>query len=455
MKNIFVVLFLFLGISCCGITLQDAVKLGLEKNPEIKSLENAKLSALSSLENAKHPLASDIGLAASYQNTKQRDTKSFSLVYDLKYSFLDGSVVDLSTSPMATGSSATSLMLNFTKPFLKGSGKLSDRYLTITSADLFSQKTELSNWISVQNLIYSITANYVNTVLASQQIKIQEDTLESTKRSASDAQKRADEKLIAGIEVQRAMIRVSQQEDRLSKSYQNYYQYLDTLRLSIGQEVETIKEVDLNSIPDAENIVLPTEEDAVKMALESRRQLEIYDIETTDLELEYKKANDNLKNALNAFATVNNNGANDFIVNGDLWNNRDIVVGMEYKIPLDQKILKNNKANTKRSLDYKIETKAYEKEKIVAEVHSAFLSIEQSKQSIGILTQNIKTAEENVYVATRMVDEGLSSNREVLDAEDSLLTARSDMVSAKVDLYLAILNLQKAMGQDILGMVVM
>ena len=463
--NILLIIFLLFfvsSLSVLGISLQDAVETSLEKNPEIKSLDNAKSRALQYLENAKHPWESNIGLAATYQNTAVisngttrtgGDQTNLSFVYNLKYSAINGSVLDMSTSPVATGSSSTSLRLSARFPLIQGAGRYSSRSFAVESAKSSLSRTEYQNWLSIQNMIYGVTMSYMNAVLSGQQIKIQEDTLTSTKRSAEDAQKRADEQLIAGIEVQRAQIRVAQQEDQLSKTYQNYYQNLENLKISIGQGIPEITDVDLDSIPDVSNIILPSEEEATEKAIANRKQLAMYDIEISDMQRDYDRANDNLKNALSAYATINNNGTDNFIINDNFWNNRNILIGIEYTIPLDQKILKNQKETIKKDLDYKVNTKDYEIEKISAEVHSAFLSIEQAKQSIVILTKNIEIAEQNVYVAKRMVEEGLSSNREVLDAEDSLLMAKSNLLSAKISIYTSVLNLKKAMGDDILELI--
>ena len=49
-----------------------------------------------------------------------------------------------------------------------------------------------------------------------------------------------------------------------------------------------------------------------------------------------------------------------------------------------------------------------------------------------------------------MVEEGLATNRDLLDAQDDLRQSESSLVSSKISYYLALVRLRVAIGLDIM-----
>jgi len=49
-----------------------------------------------------------------------------------------------------------------------------------------------------------------------------------------------------------------------------------------------------------------------------------------------------------------------------------------------------------------------------------------------------------------MVEEGLRTNRDLLDAQDDLTRSQTSLVSSKINYYLALVRLRVAVGLDIL-----
>ena len=66
-----------------------------------------------------------------------------------------------------------------------------------------------------------------------------------------------------------------------------------------------------------------------------------------------------------------------------------------------------------------------------------------------ILAQNKTSAEDNLRIANRMMEEGEGSSRDVLDAQLAVTEVDSSLLSAKTDLFLATIDLKRAMGEDI------
>jgi outer membrane protein TolC len=103
-----------------------------------------------------------------------------------------------------------------------------------------------------------------------------------------------------------------------------------------------------------------------------------------------------------------------------------------------------------RELNLLTQLRSYEVDKINNEIRNAYRSLDSAKISLEILDQNLMTAQDSLARAQRMVAEGLSSNREVLDAQDSLSSVENGILNARVNYYLAALNIKNAIGEDLL-----
>ncbi len=88
-------------------------------------------------------------------------------------------------------------------------------------------------------------------------------------------------------------------------------------------------------------------------------------------------------------------------------------------------------------------------ELIAQQVRNAYRQVEASKNSLDIYSQNLDVAQKNLSYAERMVEEGESDNRNVLDAQDALTQVETGILSAKTNLYLAHIDLKYAMGEDL------
>ena len=95
----------------------------------------------------------------------------------------------------------------------------------------------------------------------------------------------------------------------------------------------------------------------------------------------------------------------------------------------------------------------FQMDQITEQVRSSYRRIESARASIQILEQNKTQAVENLRIANRMMEEGEGSSRDVLDAQQSVTEADSSLLSAKTDLYLATIDLKRAMGEDLTGII--
>ncbi len=350
-------------------------------------------------------------------------------------------------APIGIGGDRGSLSVQHRIPLNRGKDKLSTKLNDIMDADSAFRIQEKQIFLTKQATVLSVIGAYLNAVLAREQIKVQEKALSVAEDAATSARKRADAGLIAELEVSRADISVAQTRDDLNGQIQAYKGAVDTLMKSIGQGIGQNPEL-IDSVPETTQ-PLPALETAVSTALQNRVELSVYDQQISDRSRKTNITADQLKPALDAVAGFSSFNNRTGVLGSSIFNRNSLTIGLEYTVSLDKRIITAEKEISQKDLALYTDLRAYEMEKIAADVRGAYRSVETSRDSLNILGQNLNTTLENLRLAQRMVDEGLSSNREVLDAQTAVTRVESGILSAKLNLYMAGLNLKAAMGEDL------
>jgi outer membrane protein TolC len=84
---------------------------------------------------------------------------------------------------------------------------------------------------------------------------------------------------------------------------------------------------------------------------------------------------------------------------------------------------------------------------IVLDVTRSYLNLNRAKERITVAEQGVKQADENYRVTSARFKQGLGTNSDLLDAEVALLLARTNYTQALVDFGLAEAALEKAIGE--------
>ncbi len=123
--------------------------------------------------------------------------------------------------------------------------------------------------------------------------------------------------------------------------------------------------------------------------------------------------------------------------------------GLEYSLPLGAVSRRERKETSRRSLEQLKVEEAYLRERITNEVLSAVRRLEAVAATLDIYSANLKVAQDNLELARRMVEEGLVTNRDILEAQVALTQTRSSLLSAEIDYFLAQIALERAVGRDL------
>lgn len=433
------------------LSLADAVELALDVNVNLRSAREARRSAQSQLRIAGFKTTYNIGADMSLERTPDQSSLSNLIFSSMSYRNLAGTEASLNLSPFAEGSQRNSLSLSLRHPLVRRKGPLSEKAELVRRAHsrLSIESREL--YRSQQSMVLSVVRAYYSAVKTQEDVKIQERALALVEETAKRASKLEEARLGRGIDVYRAEVQVAQTKDRLNLQRESARAAVDELMLAIGVGVGRTPEL-TDTVPET-NLAAPALEEAIDRALANRPELFTYDERLTDRERELAIARDELRAGLDLVASFSSFDWDRGFVSGSLFDQGSFTTGLQFRFPLDRRILREERDTAERQLGILREERSFQVEEIADDVRSGFRALEATSTSLDIFSQNLEVAKQNLHIAERMFEEGEGDNRDVLEAQEDLANVESNITSARIDLFLAMMSLEHAMGDDLTTMV--
>ncbi len=429
------------------LSLTDAVSMALGENPNLKQSEESYLSARSELRIANVEATYGVGSETQMEESPNTSGLSGRVFGSLNYFNRLGTEASLDVSPFGMGSQRGSIGLSIRHPLAGGRGRLSDKANLVLGAQSASAVQSRQFYQSRQATVSAVIDAYYQAVLATERIKVQEKAVKIAEEALDGAKKRLDARLVTGLEVSRAETNLAQTKDALNLQHQTARGAVDRLMIAVGVGVGRTLEL-TDGIPESGlNVVdLGT---AIDTALQNRSELAVYDWRLSDQERRLAVAEDQMRPRVDAVIGYRSQNESTGAISTSLFNSGSLTAGFEVNLPLDRVTRVEERDTTARGIEVLKELRAYRADQIIEEVRRAYRSLDATQTSLSIYSQNLQAANEQLYLAQRMVLEGLGSNREVQDAQNSLTRVESGLLAAKTDLYLAGVELMYAMGEDL------
>ncbi|HEY3297965.1 MAG TPA: TolC family protein [Armatimonadota bacterium] len=434
------------------LSLKDAVNLALESNFSLKASEASKLDSLSNLQQQSILTTYGLGVSSSVDRNSNDENVSGQVFGSLEYSGLGGTTSAVSLYPFGTGSQRSGVVFSLSRPLLKGSGRNSTKYDALQSARSSTYIQNKQLYGTEQSTVLNVIATYYQAVLAAEQVKIKERAVTLAEQSAEYVRRRVDEGLERGILVTQQEVYVAQARDALNLARQSARGAVDNLMIAMGLGVGQLPTL-TDPIPDS-STEMPDLAKAIDTAIENRVELAVYDENLSETERKLAIRNDQLRPDLNVVASLSSSNSGSGFINSDFISSGASAVGLVYKFPIDKRIAAEDRNITARALDTLRRQRAFSSEQIVNDVRTAYRSLDTARVSLGIYTQSLDTAKENLRIAQRMVEEGEGDSLSVVEAQKNLADNESNIAGAKMTLFLARKQLEYAMGENLTSMVV-
>ena len=429
------------------LPLSQAVKLALEYNGSLKRSRESFLTAQANLRIAEVLTTFEAGASGMLDKPAFDKSKvSFQGGGTYTISTLSGSSASVQAVPIGTGNESASIGVTARKPLRKGSGILSRTSDAVRMAQYSLETNRAGLFVTEQSLVLEVINAYYNALRSQKEIKVREDAVSIAEQTTQFSKRRLEEELAAEIEVSRAENRLAQTRDELVRQRQRHSDAVDRLILLLGLAVGQTPEL-VSEIPDSVATVSSVDE-SIGNALKNRAELRALGYQIEDQQREVGYAGDQLRSSLDLVGSYFSS-SQDAEFGASFFDRPSWTVGAEYTIPLDKRTLREERNTARRQLTLLGETLRVERERIKDEVRAAHRALEAAKSSLGILDRNLKVTEQSLYLAQRMVAEGLVPNREILEAQQALTETQSGILSARTDYYLAWVELKWSLGEDL------
>lgn len=428
------------------LSLKNAISLALDNNPGLKQSRISLLNAQAGLRTGLDLTTTTVNAGITQIGTSDGDNEtSASGGAELTFSRRGGDEISASIVPLTTSGLASTLQIGYRRPLYKGRGRLSDRNVSILGLEYALAAQEQQIYLDRQNTVESTIQSYFRAVQNAELIKVREYDVEMARDSVTSAQKKLAEGLVAEIEVSRAQNQLAQSQDSLVSQKRQYRDSVDALLLRMGLKVGQSTELTDTAVVEPAKV---EPEELVQEALESRRDITVAETGIRTQELELEVAGDDLRPGIDLIGSYRNEGIGLF-GSGSSFSGSNWTTGLSYSIPLGSVSRRERKARADRELGQSRIELEYLRQRIKDEVLRAARALDAAAASIEILQANQKIAEDRLHLATRMVEEGLVVNRDVLEAQRDLTSTRASLLGAQIDYYLSLVAVKRATGRDI------
>lgn len=317
----------------------------------------------------------------------------------------------------------------------------SKRVNTVKQQQLNTRMAELTVDQSENSIEESITQLYVQILYSAEAVKVNESTLEVSRKEFERGQALFDAGSIASSDLAQLEAQVSNDNYQLVTSQTTLQNY----KLQLKQLLELDGDFEINLyLPQLDDssvlIPLPTKDDVYQTALNLRPEIESgkLNIEASDMNIKIARAGYIPTLSLSAgIGTTNANGS-DFSFSEQVKQNWNNSLGLTLSIPIfDKRQTKSaiNKAKLQRQtsqLDLMDEQKTLYKT-----IESLWLSANSAQQQYVAATQKLKSTQASYALVSEQFNLGMKNTVELLTEKNNLLSAQQETLQAK---YTAILN---------------
>lgn len=431
-NNSVIALSLFLGMAYTHaqekkqLSLDEAVKLGIQNNKSLK-VDAAKIEAATAdLLEAKNRQLPDFKLSGSYMRLTNANV-------DLKFLQETGATANTTTT---SPTSALIGQASLSMPLYAG-GRI--KY-GIESAKYLVEASKLTTENDKIAIAYNVAQAYNNLFKANQSIKVLEENLTASSKRDETFLKLENNGVIARNDRLRANLQTSNIELQLLEAQNNYNIATINMDLLLGLPDATELELDPNYMEEIQE-VKPVSYYLTE-AQGNRKDLQSLDQQRKAANLGSKVAKaENLPTVALTGGYVAANVPK-FLT---LYNAINIGVGIEYNLANLWKQNSSLKQSQAREMQLSA-TNEQLTDEIKLDVNREFQNTNYSKQRISVFEKTAVQANENYRITKNKFDNGLATMTELLDADAAQISANVGVINAKADAALAYRKLLQTTG---------
>ena len=317
----------------------------------------------------------------------------------------------------------------------------SKRVNTLKQQQLNSRIAELTVDESENSIEENITQLYVQILYSAEAVKVNESTLEVSRKEFERGQELFNAGSIASSDLAQLEAQVSNDNYQLVTSQTTLQNYKLQLKQLLELDGDFEMDLFLPPLDDSSVLIpLPTKDDVYQTALNLRPEIESskLNIEASDMNIKISRAGYIPSLSLSAGIGTTNANGNDFSFSERVKQNWNNSIGLTLSIPIfDKRQTKSavNKAKLQRQTS---ELDLMDNQKTLYKtIESLWLSANSAQQQYVAATQKLKSTQASYALVSEQFNLGMKNTVELLTEKNNLLSAQQETLQAK---YTAILN---------------
>lgn len=317
----------------------------------------------------------------------------------------------------------------------------SKRVNTLKQQQLNSRIAELTVDESENSIEENITQLYVQILYSAEAVKVNESTLEVSRKEFERGQELFNAGSIASSDLAQLEAQVSNDNYQLVTSQTTLQNYKLQLKQLLELDGDFEMDLFLPLLDDSSVLIpLPTKDDVYQTALNLRPEIESgkLNIEASDMNIKISRAGYIPSLSLSAGIGTTNANGNDFSFSEQVKQNWNNSIGLTLSIPIfDKRQTKSavNKAKLQRQTS---ELDLMDNQKTLYKtIESLWLSANSAQQQYVAATQKLKSTQASYALVSEQFNLGMKNTVELLTEKNNLLSAQQETLQAK---YTAILN---------------
>ena len=416
------------------ITLQQAVNIALEKNPERKAALADTKAASADVREARSFLLPHVTFSELATLGNDPVYVFGTKLRQQRFTTADFALNVLNT-PSARG--------NFASRF-EGTWNLFDSFgswQAINRADRVKESTEHQMERTDQEIILRVVGSYYGLLLAKKQMEVAEQSMKTAQAILARSKDRFDSGVVVESDFLSAQVRHAARKQELIRAQNNLA--LARARLSTSMGIAMSNDIDPADALAEKNLPARTLEEVEKKALEMRPDLKRIGSEEEAQRLSVSIAKSAFGPKVNAIAGWEADSPT-FIAGsgGNNW-----LAGIELKIDLFEGGAKRAKLSHEQAAMEKVGAeKEMATDAIRLEVRRAYYELDSARQQIEVARTTIAEAQESLRINQDRYNSGLSTISDLLAAEEAARRSQTDYWEAVYRYHTGYANLELASG---------
>ena len=317
----------------------------------------------------------------------------------------------------------------------------SKRVNTLKQQQLNSRIAELTVDESENSIEENITQLYVQILYSAEAVKVNESTVEVSRKEFERGQELFNAGSIASSDLAQLEAQVSNDNYQLVTSQTTLQNYKLQLKQLLELDGDFEMDLFLPPLDDSSVLIpLPTKDDVYQTALNLRPEIESskLNIEASDMNIKISRAGYIPSLSLSAGIGTTNANGNNFSFSEQVKQNWNNSIGLTLSIPIfDKRQTKSavNKAKLQRQTS---ELDLMDNQKTLYKtIENLWLSANSAQQQYVAATQKLKSTQASYALVSEQFNLGMKNTVELLTEKNNLLSAQQETLQAK---YTAILN---------------